>query len=332
MNSRGERHVITRSSLSLGSSLVMGKWRFAAAVLLLAAGSAGGAAIATRLSSASVFAAPAQQMAAAPQAGSAPERVAAFGWIRPQDGVLVVAGPATDFGYRIDHLDVKEGDMVEAGQPLAELDVKRERAATLAVTAAQVEEAKVNAEFATRELARKEALFRTSAPPVSVQNLDTAREASQLALAKLETAKRQQTYAQTMLDQATIRAPASGMVLHVLKHEGEGFTPGQGLIEMGQVAHMEAVAEVFETDVRFVKPGQKGVFASPALAAPVEGKVLRILPKTERVSLYLTNAAENTEARIVRVIVALKDDPAVRRLTGLQGTLSIDTLAGSAGS
>jgi HlyD family secretion protein len=270
-----------------------------------------------------------QTPAAETGTGGAHERVAAFAWIRPEDDVLVVTGPATDFGYRIEHLDVKEGDMVDAAQPLAELDVKRERVATVAVTAAQVEEARVNAEFTSRELARKEALFRTSAQPVSVQDLDTAREASQMALAKLETAKRQLAYAQIKLDQATIRAPVAGMVLHILKHEGEGFTPGQGLVEIGQISHMEAVAEVFETDVRFVKPGQMAVFTSPALAAPVEGEVLRIQPRTERVSLYMTNAAENTEVRVVRVIIKLKDNPAVRHLTGLQGAISIILTAGS---
>jgi HlyD family secretion protein len=299
----------------------------AAAAFLLAAVFTAAAVITPRLTGAGALAGQEPQTAA--NNGGVPERVAAFAWIRPQEGVLVIAGPANDFGYRIAHLGVKEGDMVKAGQPLAELDVKRERAATLAVTTAKVEEAKVNAEYTGRQLARKEALFGTSAHPVSVQELDTAKESAGLARARLETAKRQRAYAQIMLDQATIRAPAAGMVLHVLKHEGEGFTPGQGLVELGQVTHMEAVAEVFETDVRFVKPGQAATFKSPALPAPIEGKVLRILPKTERVSLYQTNAAANTEARVVRVIVALKDIPEVRRLTGLQGIVTIVTSTGS---
>ena len=78
------------------------------------------------------------------------------------------------------------------------------------------------------------------------------------------------------------------MVLHILKHEGEGVGAGNGLMELGQVARMEALAEVFETSIRYVKAGQRATFESPALAHPVKGRVLRIVPKVNRVSLYST--------------------------------------------
>ncbi len=326
MTSGDEKHAAGRPGPVGDSSPARGKWRVAIALLLLVAGVAAAAVVVQRRANGG---APAAQESAAPAAKKVPGRVAAFAWLRPRDGVLVISGPATDFGYRIDRLDVKEGDMVKAGQTLAELDVKGEREASLAVAAAQVEQAKVEVDFAKRELARKEALSKTKPPTVSIHDLDVARESEALARAKLAVAESRRTYAQIRLEQATIRAPVAGMVLHIMKHEGEGFTPGQGLIELGQVTHMEAVAEVFETDVRFVKPGEKAVFSSPALAHPVEGKVLRILPKTARVSLYMTNAAENAESRVVQVVIAFGDNPAVRRLTGLQGIVRIDTSAGS---
>jgi HlyD family secretion protein len=258
-----------------------------------------------------------------------PARVSAFARIRPRNGVLVLAGPTTDYSFRIKHLDVREGEMVKAGQPLVELDVKAERAAKLAVAEAQVQEASVAAKFAARELSRKERLSAANAGAISVQDLDTARKAAESTGAALAVAKRRQAYAQVMLEQATIRAPVAGMVLHILKHEGEGVGAGNGLMELGQVAHMEALADVFETSIRYVKAGQRATFESPALTHPVKGKVLRIVPKVNRVSLYSTNPAENTEARVVRVVVALGDDPAVRTLSGLQGTILIDTASGN---
>jgi len=257
-----------------------------------------------------------------------PGRISAFAWIRPKNGVLVLTGPSTDFGYRIDHLDVGEGDMVEAGQALAELDVNREREANLAVARAQVSEAEVDADFAARELDRKEKLIHVQTPVISVHDLDAIRQIAQVASAKLEVAKRQESYAEIMLEQTIIRSPADGMILRILKHEGEGFTPGQGLIELGRVDHMEAVAEVFETDIRYVEPGQPATFESPALAGPVHGKVLRIMPKLDRITLYETSAGENVENRVVRVVIDLGDDPAVTRMTGLQGIVTIDTSTG----
>ena len=266
----------------------------------------------------------AEAEATAPSSATAPpSHISAFARIRPRDGVRVLVGPATDFAFRVAHIDVREGEIVVAGQPLAELDVKSERAANLAVSEAQVREAETDAYFASREFSRNEKLYSSSSKAISLQEFDRAHDAAQMALAKLETAKQQQAYAQVMLNNATIRAPVPGMVLHILRHEGEGISADNGLIELGEVAHMEAVAEVFETNARFVKPGQKVVFDSPALSRSVKGTVLRILPKVNRISLYSTNAAENTEARVIQVIVALADDPEIRMLTGLQGTVII---------
>lgn len=283
-----------------------------------------GAALAASASGADTTSGP-DQRAAATRVGAdpAPDRISAFAWIRPRDGVLVLTGPSSEFGYRITHLDVREGDMVEQGQPLAELDVQRERAASLAVARTRVREAQVNADFTAQELARKEKVINTRPLPISVEDFDATRHRAHLAEAKLEAAKREASYAEIRLDQATIRAPAAGLVLRLLKHEGEGFSPGEGVIELGQVAHMQAVAEVFETHVRFVRPGQRATFDSSALAHAVHGKVLRIMPRLDRIKLYETNAAKNTETRVVRVVIGLDDDPAIRTLTGLQGIVTI---------
>lgn len=296
--------------------------------LLLAAGLTAGVIAATLIASP----APTEAVHAATEkaptpfiATTPPAHVSAFARLRPRNGVLVLVGPATDFAFRVDHLDVSEGEMVVAGQPLAELDVKKERAANLAVAKAQVQEAQTQAFFAEREFARKQKLYVDGTRVISLQEYDQAHETAQLAQAKVETAKRQLAYAQVMLDQATIRAPLAGMVLRILKRPGEGVSADNGFIELGDVAHMEAVAEVFETNARFVRPHQKAVFDSPALSHPAEGTVLRILPKVSRVSLYSTDAAQNTEARVVEVVVALHKDPTIGILTGLQGKVIIDT-------
>ncbi len=272
----------------------------------------------------------AQASAPAPASATAPpSRVSAFARLRPQDGVLVLAGPATDFAFRVAHLDVSEGETVAAGRPLAELDVKSERAANLAVAEAQVREAEIAASFAGRELARKQKLYADNPRVISLEEFDQACNADEGARAKLETAKRQRDSAQIMLDEATIRAPVAGIVLHILRHEGEGVSADKGLIEFGAIAQMEAVAEVFETDARFVKPGQRAAFDSPALSKPARGTVARVLARVYNASLYSTNAAENTEARVVQVVIALDDDPEARMLSGLQGTAIIDTAGGS---
>lgn len=263
--------------------------------------------------------------------GATPRTVSAFARLRPGNGVRVLSGPTTDFAFRIAHVDVREGQMVKAGQPLAELDMKAERAANLALAAAQVDEAEVTLRYAAKERDRRETLARASTSLISRETLDQAREAAQTAFARLETARRREAYARILLEQATIRAPIDGMVLRILKREGEGVSPDRGLIELGDVRHMEAVAEVFETSAPFVKPGQTAEFRSPALGHPVAGHVVRVMPQVRRARLYSTDAAENTEARVVDVIIALDDDALVRSMTGLQGTAIIHVSPASGG-
>jgi hypothetical protein len=77
------------------------------------------------------------------------------------------------------------------------------------------------------------------------------------------------------------------------------------------------------------EPGQEARFESRALPHPAHGRVLDVRPMVDRLTLYSPDAARNTEARIVEVIVSLDDDPALRRMTGLQGTVVIATSQGS---
>jgi HlyD family secretion protein len=261
---------------------------------------------------------------AAPRKADRPDRIAAFATLRPRGGVRVLAGPTTDFAFRIAHVYVQVGDMVTAGQTLAELDVKLERAANLDVDAARVHEARVTLTFAERNLERKKKLFAAKSPAISEVDLEQAQEAMESARAQYETAEYRRAYDQVMLDEATIRAPSDGMILRVLCHAGEGVSPDKGLIELGDVTNMEAVAEVFETDARFVEPGQSAVFTSDTLAHPVRGRVLWRLPKVDKTTLYSANAAENIESRVVRVVISLDDDPDARQLSGVQGMATIN--------
>lgn len=259
-----------------------------------------------------------------------PERsdhIGAFARLRPANGVHILSGPATDYAFRIARIAVQEGEMVHAGRVLVELDVRTERQARLALSAAETAEAEIAVKYADRDLDRDQKLYAGNAHAISAKQLDDAREADATARARLETARRQQALAQIQLDQATISSPINGMVLKILKREGEGISAGSGVIEVGDVNHMEAVAEVFETGIARIRPGQPAVFSSPALAAPARGKVRRIMPRVQRTTLYSSNAAENTEARVVDVVIALDNDPALRTLTDLQGTVRIDVSA-----
>ncbi len=61
--------------------------------------------------------------------------------------------------------------------------------------------------------------------------------------------------AQAELERAYIKAPVGGRILDVLRQPGE-LIGAEGVLELGRVDKMYAVAEVYETDIRRVKIGQ----------------------------------------------------------------------------
>ncbi len=251
-------------------------------------------------------------------------RVTAFARLEPHDGVLTLSGPSTDFAFRVDRLAAAAGDMVKKGQPLAILDIAAQRAGELAVADSDVTLAEVQLDYAKKRLERRRQLQATSSPGLSREDFDTVDNAWQVAQVALARARQQRNLAAVLLDQSTIRAPTDGMVLRILKRDGEGVSANDGILEFGDVEHMEAVGEVFETDGPLVRLGAHATFSSPGLTVPVAGTVRFIAPKVDRISVFSPDPARNTEARIIRVYVALDDSPALRRLTNLQGSVAID--------
>ncbi len=131
----------------------------------------------------------------------------------------------------IDHVLVERGDLVQRGQPLVQLNASVERAA-LAVArerAAQTGDATVassSRELAQRELLRAEELHQQQY--VSRTYLDKLRAEAGVAEGRSDQAKerrslstREADLAAAQLEQRTVRAPISGVVLERLMSPGE---------------------------------------------------------------------------------------------------------------
>ena len=61
---------------------------------------------------------------------------------------------------------------------------------------------------------------------------------------------------QTELERSFVRAPFAGRVIDVRRRPGE-IVGMEGVLELARVDQMQAVAEVFEADVRRVRVGQR---------------------------------------------------------------------------
>jgi len=254
---------------------------------------------------------------------SRPDKVGALARLEPHQGVYELAGPSFVVPAMISKILVKEGQMLNKGDVVAVLDMADVRRLEAGIARAEVEQAKVNIAAKSREFNRRQILFRNKS--VSQESLDNAGDSYKLAQIALEKARLNYKRAMELANKMIIRSPINGMVLKIYARAGEAVPATTGIVEIGDVDNMEAVAEVYETDIKYVKKGQSAIFKSPALSKPLQGTVRRIAPSLTRVAIYSSNPMPHTESRIVKVFITLKDNAVAARFINLQGTLLIDT-------
>jgi HlyD family secretion protein len=272
--------------------------------------------------------------------------VAALGRLEPAGGIVRIAAPSTPLslaGSVVLALQVREGEDVAAGQLLAvtdaepalaaavkeaetelELQVRaaassRSRADEVCVTADVVErEAGRRASLLERDLASREEVEQSQGEATSRRASCTAARADeQVAAAAIDVASARLALRSAEYDRAFVRAPFAGRVLKINAEAGE-YVGMEGLLELGRVANMQAIAEVYETDIRRVSVGQPATVASQALEAPLAGTVAFIRPKVHKQDEIGTDPAARKDARIIEVGIDLEQPAQAASLTNLQ--------------
>jgi HlyD family secretion protein len=161
---------------------------------------------------------------------------------------------------------------------------------------------------ARREYARSQELNRDRVLP------DSERDRWESQVTVLEAEQRQ---AEAELSRASVLAPIDGQVLTVHAWPGERVGE-QGIVELARTHRMYAIAEVYETDIRRVRRGQRAYVTSPAFEEPLEGKVEFVRLKVAKQDAIGTDPAAAKDARVVEVEIRLDDSEAVAGLTNLQ--------------
>jgi HlyD family secretion protein len=277
--------------------------------------------------------------------------VAALGRLEPLGGIVRVAAPSTPeavSGAVVVKLHVERGADVKAGDLLAELDTAAiararvvEAQADLEIArrdvlaaASVAEEACVLADVAARQSRRKTELQGRGL--ASTEETETAKGNSEAGAAsckarttgarvadsRVAAAQARLARSQAELERSYVRAPFGGRVLDLLVMPGE-LAGQDGILELGRVDRMQAVAEVYESDIRFVKTGQKARLKSEALAQDLHGTVARIRPKVQKLDHIGDDPAARKDARIVEVEIRLDDPRPAANLTNLQVEIEI---------
>jgi len=131
---------------------------------------------------------------------------------------------------------------------------------------------------------------------------------------------------------SVLKAPSDGRILDVLCDEGDGV--GQlPLVRMGDVREMVAIAEVYETQVRYAAPGASCTLTADALAQPLSGKVEKIGLIVGKNRMYSLDPTRNADLRVVEVRILLDAASAARaaRFVSLQVNATIEPSNAPAG-
>jgi len=275
-----------------------------------------------------------------------PRAVSALGRLEPQHGIIRVAAASTPdavSGAVLAELHVKEGDDIRKGDLVAVTDTApvlaarlQEAEAAVALAEREVEAARsravetcVRADVAADEAERRERLRAQGVAgeeeAESARGEAEARKAScasastsvRLSETGIQVAQAHVTRVQAELQRSYVRAPLDGRVLDITVRPGE-LIGEQGIIELGRVNNMFAIAEVYETDIRYVRTGQRATISSAALDQDLSGTVKHIRQKVHKQDEIGTDPAARKDARIIEVEIELENSAPAAGLTNLQ--------------
>lgn len=193
--------------------------------------------------------------------------------------------------------------------------------ATLDTARAAAQDAALSVTRAEATLARFSSVELDEQPDVVVAARNVAAAEADLARVKLDTRR------------ALVVAPIAGTILDIKATPGQR-PPTEGIMEMGDTSQMMAEVEIYQDRIGSVRPGQPVELVAAALRRTLRGTVESVGLTVGRQGLISDDAAANTDARVIRILVAL--DAASTEIasgfTNLEVIARIDTSAEARGA
>ncbi len=249
------------------------------------------------------------------------ESVAALGQLTPTGETRLLAAPLLRNGSmpRISELLVGEGDQVIVGQILAIFDNRKRVKADLELSRTRLNTIESNIIFQIDKISRYEQATLEGASPVSL--LEEMKD----NLIRLK-GKRDEIISEINglnidLSYTELKSPINGIVLKVNYRTGE--RPAEdGVLQVGSNNLMEALIEVYESDINRIQLGQSVILTSEngGFQGQLIGSVKQISPQVRQRKVLSTDPTGDADARIVEVRVNLDKNSSqkVTRFTGMK--------------
>jgi HlyD family secretion protein len=249
------------------------------------------------------------------------EAVAALGQLSPAGDIRQLAAPISQFGSspRLSELLVKEGDFVKEGSVLAVFENRKKLVA---------------------DLEKKNNLIKTNILEISlkedqIKRYELAVENSAYSLVQLSQKKDELLKLQKQkiinvgdkknieidLFNSQLRSPIDGYVLDINTRVGER-SKNEGILDIGSSQNMEALIEVYESDINRVFISQNVELSSEngGFEKILKGEVIRISPQVKQRKVLSTDPTGDADARIIEVLVKLNPESIklVKNYTGMK--------------
>ena len=249
------------------------------------------------------------------------EAVAALGQLSPAGEIRQLAAPISQFGSspRLLELLVNEGDFVKKGSILAIFENRNKLIA---------------------DLEKKNNLIKTNNLEISlkedqIQRYELAVEQSAYSLVQLSQRKDEllklkkqkiinvgdKKNIEIDLYNSKLRSPIDGFILAINTRVGER-PKNEGILDIGSSQNMEALIEVYESDINRVFISQNVELSSEngGFTKILKGEVIRISPQVKQRKVLSTDPTGDADARIIEVLVKLNEESInlVRNYTGMK--------------
>lgn len=232
-----------------------------------------------------------------------PVGIAISGALKATESAMVKARIAGE----LQHLSVREGDAVKAGQILARIE-PTEYLARLKQAQQQAESAKGQFDIARRNFDNNRALVEQGF--ISKTALDTSTASLASAQANYQAAQAGAEIAQKTLEDGIVRAPIAGQIAQRLAQSGERLGIDARIVEIVNGGKLELEAALNAADSLLVRPGQTAQLQIDGSAQAIRARVVRI------------NPSANSSTRTVTTYLAVEGSPALRQGLFVQGQLT----------
>ena len=234
------------------------------------------------------------------------EAVAALGQLSPAGEIRDLAAPISQFGAspRITQLLVSEGDFVKKGDTLVIFENREKLIVDLEKVDNLIRTINLEISLKEEQIKRYELALEKDAYSF-VQLSQRKDELLKLQKQKINSVGDKKNI-EIDLFNSKLKSPIDGFVLSINTRVGE--RPGNdGILEIGSSQNMEALIEVYESDINRVFISQNVDLTSEngGFKEILKGTVFRISPKVKQRKVLSTDPTGDADSRVIEVLVKL---------------------------